>query len=117
MKFVTALFAGLLALASGSLLAQEAIIGASPSSRAALELYTQPGGAPSKTVAVTELPLPLTVIASQSGYHKIEVGGKEAWVKGAQVRIKRSSQASCAGKISQLTTTGSIAGAGGDACK
>lgn len=117
MKFANVLLAGLLALASPALLAQEAIVGASPSSRTALDLYAQPGGTPSGTVALSELARPLTVIASQSGYHKIDVAGQEAWIKGAQVRIKRNSQASCAGKISQFTTTGSIAGAGGDACK
>jgi hypothetical protein len=117
MKFSPRLFAAALGLVSTTLLAQEVIVGASPSSRTTLDLYAEPGSASTVKLAVETLPLPVPILASASGYHKINIGGEEVWVKGVQVRVKRDSQASCAGQISQFNTTGSIAGAGQNACK
>ena len=98
--------------------AADAIVGISPSTRATLDVFDNPGATePAQQIPAAEIPMPLPIAASQAGFFKVSLGGRDGWVKGAQVRVKRETGASCAGKISQFTPTGSTAGAGGDACK
>lgn len=100
------------------LFAADMVLGPSPSSRTSIDVFDEAGAAtPSRQVPVAEMVMPLPILASQSGFHKVGIGSKEMWIRGAQVRIARDSGASCATKVSQFNPTGSTAGAGQDACK
>lgn len=97
MKTAFVLLIAALCLASGTASAQRIIVGASPSSRSALDTYAAPGGSRGTSVPVAGLALPLTILESQSGYYKVELDGQPVWVKNTQVRVGRDSKASCAG--------------------
>jgi hypothetical protein len=97
MKTAVTLLTVALGLASAAACAQNTSVGTSPSSLKSLDTYAEPGGSPGGAVPVSELAMPLTIIESQSGYHKVRIDGQPVWVKSAQVRIKRASKASCAG--------------------
>lgn len=107
-----------LILACPALWAADMVVGISPSSRNSIDAFDEPGQAtPSRQIPVAEVTTPLSVLASQSGFLKVSLGGREVWVRAAQVRIKRDSGASCATRVSQFSPTGSTPGAGADACR
>lgn len=108
----------LIALSGGPALAADAVVGASPGSRNVLDVFTQPERtAQAEAMVLGDIALPLPILASQAGYVKVALGGREVWLRSTQIRIKRDSVAGCIGPTTQFTPTGSIAGAGHDACK
>lgn len=100
----------------------DTIVEVSPRSRETLDLYTQPSGAEAIQVSATEVPMPLTILATQTGFYKVSLSGKEVWLRSMQVRVKRDTAgASCAGKVKKGSgvaqdTWGATAGAGENAC-
>lgn len=115
-RFVLALLPALLVFSAA---AQDKVIAASPSSLAALDLYAQPGAAtPERQVSVAEAGLPLTIQATQSGYHQVTIAGKPWWLRAMQVRVSRATPAGCAtAKLGATVATIATPGAGTDACK
>lgn len=117
MKFATFALYALVALSGSPVLAADAVVGPSPGSRNTLDIFTQPERtAQTEPMALSDIALPLPILASQAGYVKVVIGGKEVWLRSTQIRIKRDSAAGCINQASQFTPTGSIAGAGKDAC-
>ncbi|MDE2599221.1 MAG: hypothetical protein KGL40_06320 [Rhodocyclaceae bacterium] len=113
---------GLALLLTTSSALADAIVEASPRSRETLDLYTQPNGTESKPVATSDLPMPLPILATQAGFYKVSLSGKEVWLRSMQVRVKRDAAgASCASKAPKgvgvaQETWGATAGAGKNAC-
>lgn len=98
--------------------AQDRILGPSPSSRAALELYAEPGATRVvRRMAVAEMPTPLEIRESRARHHRIELDGQSFWIKGAHVRIARDSKAGCmTAKLAPTTQTIATPGALKNAC-
>jgi hypothetical protein len=98
--------------------AQDRILGPSPSTRTAWDLFAEPGAStPSRQVAVGELPTPLTIQESKASHHRIDLQGQAYWIKGSQVRVARGNTASCKPTAAaKLGTTIATPGAGKDGC-
>lgn len=119
MKLTTGVLATCLALSTSMVAAQDTVVASSPSSRTSLDLYEQPGATqPVRQIAVSEVGLPLNIQATQTGYHKVAIGGRDYWLRALQVRIKRDSTAGCVTAANApLVATIATPGAGKDACK
>ncbi|QEI06556.1 hypothetical protein FXN63_12485 [Pigmentiphaga aceris] len=115
------LFAGI--AFGSSALAQGQILGPSPSTRDKLDLYDAPGSMQAiEQVNTSTITFPLAVSAQQSGYSAVDLGGKQVWLRNAQVRSLRESKASCNTGIApertaRLEAVASTPGAGANACK
>lgn len=119
MKFTASLLMACLALTASIAVAQDQVVASSPSTRTSLDLYEQPGAAqPVRQVSVGDAGLPLNIQATQTGYHKVSIGGHDYWLRGLQVRISRDNTAGC-GTSAHAAVGATIAtpGAGKDACK
>lgn len=119
MNHMPALLFSLLALTALPGTAQDMIVSPSPATSATLDLYEQPAATePARQVSVSDAGLPLPIQARQAGFYRVQVGGKDYWVKGAKVRVSRETTASC-GTVAQgsSTLTAATPGAGKDACK
>ncbi len=100
-----------------SAFAQSLIIGTSPSSLKKIDLYSQPQtGSVLKSVAPSEVPLPLNVLASESGFYQVDLSGEKYWLKSSQVRVQRNTTASCDKMAQQKSHTASVPGAAGNSC-
>lgn len=119
MKFTISFLVVCLALSASGAMAQDKVIASSPSSRTSFDLYEQPGAAlPVRQIAVSEAGLPLSIQATQTGYHKVTVGGRDYWLRGMQVRISRDNTASCVTSAhAAVVATIATPGAGKDACQ
>lgn len=105
---------GLLPIAS---LAQSQIEGVSPSSRARLELYADSAGTRSGERDATQVPWPLAILETQSGFHRVEIDKQPHWIKGVHVRVGRSNTGGCAtAKSNPSGPTLSTPGAGKNVC-
>lgn len=103
-------------LASPGAMAQSQIVGLVPSSQTTLDLYEEVGASEWKKQA-TLGDLPLSVLETKAGHHKVRVNGQEYWVKGPQVRVSRTNTAGCTtAKLAPTTQTSSTPGAGKNAC-
>ena len=120
MKLKMPLLLALLALPLSLAMAQDKVIAPSPSSRASLDLYEQPGSAqPVRQISVSEAGLPLAIQSTQTGYHKVAIAGRDYWLRGMQVRISRGTPEGGCTTASRAPVGPTIAtpGAGKDACK
>ncbi|MCB8748901.1 hypothetical protein LHU53_18585 [Rhodoferax sp. U2-2l] len=120
MKIKMPLLLALLALPLSAVMAQDKVIAPSPSSRASLDLYEQPGSAqPVRQISVSEAGLPLAIQSTQTGYHKVAIAGRDYWLRGMQVRISRDTTAAGCGTsvVAPAGATIATPGAGKDACK
>lgn len=119
MKFNRILLNALLAFTLPAVMAQDKIIAPSPSSRASLDVYDQPGAAqPVRQIDVSEIGLPLNIQDTKAGFHQVVIKGQDYWLRGMQVRIRRESTASCSSAShAQASLTIATPGAGKDACK
>lgn len=119
MKFTTGFLIACLVLPASGVMAQDKVVATSPSSRTSLDLYEQPGAAqPVRQVSVGDAGLPLNIQATQTGYHKVSIGGHDYWLRGLQVRISRDNTAGCGTSAhSAVGATIATPGAGKDACK
>ena len=107
-------FAFLAFMLSGAI-AQEEVVGPSPSSRTKLDLYESPGASQAlRQINVSEAGLPLVIEDAQDAYHQVTIGEQKYWLRGMQVRIKRASTASCGltAVSGQPSRTGSTPGIG-----
>lgn len=99
-------------------MAQDKVIAPSPSSRVNLDLYELPGAPQAvRQIGVSEAGLPLNIQATQTGYHRVAIGGQDYWLRGFQVRISRDNTASCGPTTTAMGLTIATPGAGKDACK
>lgn len=108
---------GLLAvLASPWAVAQSQIVGLMPSNQTTLDLYNEVGGSGTDTRA-TLADLPMDVLETKAGHHRVHYKGKDYWVRGPQVRISRGSSAGCTtARIAPTTQTTSTPGVGKSGC-
>ncbi len=119
MQLKTTLLIAVGVLTFSAAMAQDKVIAASPSSRASLDLYEQPGAAQAvRQITVAEAGLPLPIKQAQTGYYQVAIGGADYWLRGMQVRISRDTAAGCAtSTVAQVGATIATPGAGKDACK
>ncbi len=105
-------------LASPLAMAQAQIVGFMPSTETKVSLYSAP--AEGDVVGEHRLgapPWPLDVLDTKAGFVKVSIGGKEYWVKTAQVRMTRSSSAGCTtARLAPTTQTSSTPGVGKSGC-
>lgn len=95
-----------LLLAGGVACAQEAIVGASPKSRASLDLYASADAAQAvKQLAVGEAGFPLPVLETENSRSHVRVGGEDFWVKNAHVQFAIKVSKICPPKALQPTPT------------
>jgi len=103
-------------LASPWAVAQSQIVGLMPSNQTTLDLYDNVGDSGTDTRA-TLADLPMNVLETKAGHHRVNYKGKDYWVRGPQVRISRGSSAGCTtARIAPTTQTTSTPGAGKNAC-
>lgn len=103
-------------LASPWAVAQSQIVGLMPSNQTSLDLYNEVGGSGSDTRA-TLADLPMDVLETKAGHHRVHYKGKDYWVRGPQVRISRGSSAGCTtARIAPTTQTSSTPGVGKIGC-
>ncbi len=119
MKFLNSLFIASLAVAAAGAMAQDKVIAPSPSSRASFDLFEQPGATQAvRQMPVSEAGLPLIIQATQTGFHQVNIGGRDYWLRGLQVRISRDNTAGCVTSAhAAVRATIATPGAGKDACK
>ncbi len=105
-------------LASPLAMAQAQIVGFMPSNVTTVNLYAAPAEGP--VAGVHQLgapPWPLDVLDTKAGFVKVSIGGKEYWVKTAQVRMTRASSAGCTtARLAPTTQTSSTPGVGKVGC-
>jgi hypothetical protein len=115
---MTSIASGVLALALAAAalpaLSQGTVVAPSPSSRATIDLYEQPGAEqPSRQVPVAELGLPLAFSKTEASHHQIVVGAQNYWVRASQVQIRRAPPGGCVvARNSAPARTGQTPGAG-----
>lgn len=103
-------------LASPWAMAQSQIVGLMPSNQTSLDLYEEVGGSSTNTRA-TLADLPMDVLETRAGHHRVQYKGQNYWVRGPQVRISRGSSAGCTtAKIAPTTQTTSTPGVGKIGC-
>lgn len=103
-------------LASPWAVAQSQIVGLMPSNQTTLDLYDEVGGSGTDTRA-TLADLPMNVLETKGGHHRVHYKGKDYWVRGPQVRISRGSSAGCTtARIAPTTQTSSTPGVGKSGC-
>jgi hypothetical protein len=99
-------------------LAQSQIVGFMPSSETKVSLYDTPAEGP--VVGSHQLgaaPWPLDVLETRAGFVRVAIGGKDYWVKTAQVRMSRGSSAGCTtARLAPTTQTSSTPGVGKIGC-
>jgi len=107
-----------IALLCLSVNAQERISGPSPSSRATLDLYPEPGATvAARQVAVSELSFPLASLERKASHHRIDFQGQTFWIKGAHVNLAKGSSAGCVPTVKGSVLTASTPGAIKDGCQ
>lgn len=101
--------------------AQKLIVAVTPADRKELELYQEASRqSPKRTVPTTALSLPLNILETRNGFHRVEAVGQTGWVNTMQVRIHQEIQANCISSnapVTPATTTISTPGIGAHACK
>lgn len=112
----------LLVLPVSVAMAQGKVEAPNPSGLTSLDLYEQPGAAkPLRQISVSEIGLPLAILAIESNYYKVTIAGHEYWLRGAQVRRSRKSTAGCVtttvAPAGATALTAATPGAGKDACQ
>lgn len=119
MKFTASLLMACLALTASIAVAQDQVVASSPSTRTSFDLYEQPGATqPVRQIAVSEAGLPLAIQATQTGYHKVAISGRDYWLRGLQVRISRDNTGGCTTSAhAAVVATIATPGAGKNACK
>jgi len=118
MKIKMPLLFTMLAVPFSVAMAQDKVVAPSPSSRTSLDLYEQPGATQSaRQISVSEAGLPLAIQATQTGYYKVAIAGRDYWLRGMQVRVHRATNAGCTTSVVAATgVTIATPGAGKDAC-
>ncbi|MFT4172244.1 MAG: hypothetical protein QM639_06770 [Rhodocyclaceae bacterium] len=99
--------------------AEGQIVGLSPASKAALDLYEDTGAPPSKTVDAPSLKFPIDVLENrESGrFLKIKLEGKDYFVRLRDVKVKPPTNITCVVAGSDKPNpTGSTAGIGSAGC-
>lgn len=118
MKSVAAVLTAVAMLAAPcAVLAQEEIVGASPSSRKQLDLYEPNANQPTRQIDIGELAFPMLARQAKPGFVSLQVQDKEYWVRRMQVRVKRQSKAECPPLARGLVQTNSTPGAGAVGCR
>ncbi len=118
MRLVSPTLLACAALVCAPVFAQQ-VVAPSPKSSATMDLFTSAQDAmPARRMNVSEIGLPLTILAKEAGFLKVEVGGKFYWVRNSAVQVSRTSTAQC-GALAQhgpREQTASTPGASTDAC-
>lgn len=98
--------------------AQEAIVGLSPSTRAQIDIYAEPSVKSSvRQISTKDLVFPLPVTKAKAGFLAVKLDGESYWLRSAHVRVKRASTAKCAPLIASATPNNSTPGAGATGCR
>ena len=111
----------LLLLYSTASHSQNLIVAVTPADRQEVQVYQEASRqSPGRTLLTTALSLPLAILETRNGFHRIDVEGQMGWLSTMQVRIRRDNQASCIPNSPQLdrnSATISTPGIGASACK
>lgn len=119
MSPMKSLLTALLPFSFSACIAQDKIIAPSPSNRASIELYDQPGAAQAvRQINVAEAGFPLNIQEAKTGFYKVTIAGQDYWLRGLQVRISRDTSAGCStAALAKMGATIATPGAGKDACQ
>ena len=111
----------LMLLYSSASQAQKLIVATSPSDRTEVQVYPEASRRlPGRSVPTKSLSMPLPIIETRNGFHRVDVEGQSGWLSTMQVRVQRDSKASCIANNTPVTATGatiSTPGIGTSACK
>ena len=101
--------------------AQDLILAVTPADRLEVQVYQEASSrSPGRAVLTKTLPMPLPILETRNGFHRVDVDGQTGWLNTMQVRVQRKSKASCIANNTPITTTGttiSTPGIGTSPCK
>lgn len=101
--------------------AQNLIVAVTPADRLDVNVYQEASSrSPGRAVPTKTLPMPLPILETRNGFHRVDVEGQPGWLSTMQVRVQRDSKASCTANNSKvISTNGTIStpGIGTSACK